>query len=148
MISAARGYKCVLVMPDTMSMERRVMLRAFGAELILTPAAKGLAFCFEVCERIVKERGAKMLMQFINPDNAKAHRETTGPEIWDQTDGKVDIFVAGIGTGGTMTGCSDFLKQQKPSVYSVAVEPSESAVISGNPKGPHKIMGIGAGFIP
>jgi len=148
MIAAARGYKFVCVMPDTMSMERRVMVKSFGAELILTPGAKSVPGAIAMAEKIVQERGAIMLQQFANPDNALIHRETTGPEIWKQTEGKVDIFVAGVGTGGTITGCTEYLKSLKPTIQSVAVEPEESQVMAGKPKGPHKIQGIGAGFIP
>lgn len=148
MVCAVKGYKFVSCMPETMSMERRVMIRAYGAELIITPASKGLGGAEAMCQKIIKERGAKMLQQFENFDNPKIHRETTGPEIWQATKGKVDYLVCGVGTGGTISGCTQFLKEKKPAFKSVAVEPAESNVLSGGTKGPHKIQGLGAGFVP
>jgi cysteine synthase len=149
MVGAARGYKVVLTMPETMSNERRVMLRAYGAQIVLTPGADGMRGALEKAQQIVAEsENAVWAQQFANQANIHAHYTTTGPEIWDATDGQVDMLVAGIGTGGTITGAGRYLKEQKPGVKMVAVEPSDSPILSGGKAGPHKIQGIGANFIP
>ncbi len=148
MVGAARGYQVVLAMPETMSKERRALLRAFGAELVLTPGPEGMRGAVNKANEIAEERGGVLVRQFENPANVEIHRRTTAEEIWNDTDGTVDIVVAGIGTGGTISGVGQVLKERKAEVTMVAVEPEESAILSGNPPGPHKIQGIGANFIP
>ena len=148
-VGTSRGYKVIIVMPDTMSKERQLLIKAYGAELVLTDGTKGMKGCIEKAENLAKEIPNSFIPdQFANPSNPKVHKETTGPEIWKDTDGKVDIFVAGVGTGGTITGVGEFLKEKNPNIKIVAVEPEDSPLLSKGIAGSHKIQGIGANFVP
>lgn len=148
-VAASRGYKAVFTMPETMSVERRKLLKSYGARIVLTEGQKGMQGAIEKADELAKETpGALVLGQFVNPANAEAHRKTTGPEIWEDTEGQVDVFVAGVGTGGTITGTGAYLKEKNPAIRIVAVEPADSPVLSGGAAGPHGLQGIGAGFVP
>ena len=148
-IAAAKGYRCIIVMPDTMSKERQLLMKAYGAEVVLTPGAKGMSGAIQMAKKLAADLPSSFIPdQFCNHANADAHFATTGPEIWADTDGQIDFFVAGVGTGGTITGVGRFLKAKNPNIRIIAVEPASSAVLSGNPAGKHGIQGIGAGFVP